>query len=309
MCRKPVCTISLIFAVGLVYARAGRAADPDLVGYWKFDETSGVTALDASGNGNDGTLEGDPQWVTGMINGALEFDGSDDYVEVPDHETLQQWESFTLAAWINQYESVSSGMRIIDKCTAGTSNGPHMDTYPGAFIRSCSGSSCDSTPAEHSLNEWHHVAVTYDQGIKQIYVDGLLEQTATTGSPLTGNTIPLTIGCDSNKANLFMGMIDEAAYFGRALTQEEIWVLMDGLAAPELAGDPMPEDGDTDVVRDVMLEWSPGDFAVTHDVYFGTAFNDVNEADRANPNGMLVSQGQTDTSYDAGRLDFGQTYY
>jgi len=301
--------LCLVLVSGLALSTAHAGITDGLMGYWAFDEGEGTVAYDASGNGNDGTLEGDPQWVTGMINGALEFDGSDDYVEVADHETLQQWEGFTIAAWINQYESRGSGMRIIDKCTAGTSNGPHMDTYPGTVIRSCSGTSCDSTAAQHSLNEWHHVAVTYEQGAKNIYVDGLLGETAMTGSPLTGNTIPLTIGCDSNKANLFMGMIDEAAYFGRALTQDEIWVLMDGLAAPELAGDPVPEDGDMDVVRNTVLEWAPGEFAATHDVYFGTAFNDVNEADRANPNGLLVSQGQADSQYDAGILDFGQTYY
>jgi len=84
MCRKPACIVSLVFVVGLVFAGVGRSADPDPVGYWKLGETSGITALDATGNGNDGTLNGDPQWVAGRLGGALEFDGDGDYVDCGD---------------------------------------------------------------------------------------------------------------------------------------------------------------------------------------------------------------------------------
>jgi hypothetical protein len=54
-----------------------------LVGWWKFDETSGTVAYDSSGNGNDGNLTNGPTWVTGMINGAISFDGLNDYVNFP----------------------------------------------------------------------------------------------------------------------------------------------------------------------------------------------------------------------------------
>ncbi|UCD51341.1 MAG: hypothetical protein JSW27_01655, partial [Phycisphaerales bacterium] len=70
-----------------------------------------------------------------------------------------------------------------------------------------------------------------------------------------------------------------------------------------------PADTATDVPRDVVLSWEPGVFAATHDVYLGTVFDDVNDASRANPADVLLSQGQTATTYDAGRLEFGQTYY
>ena len=78
----------------------------------------------------------------------------------------------------------------------------------------------------------------------------------------------------------------------------------------EKASAPDPADGATDVSREAVLEWSPGEFAHTHDVYFGTVFEDVDNADRAHPLGVLVSQGQSATTYDPpGRLDFDQTYY
>ncbi|MHC4806529.1 MAG: discoidin domain-containing protein, partial [Planctomycetota bacterium] len=79
---------------------------------------------------------------------------------------------------------------------------------------------------------------------------------------------------------------------------------------PALAGAPNPEDEATDVPRDVILSWEPGQSANTHDVYFGTAFNDVNDAKRNNPLGVLASQGQSPTTYDPpGLLDFDTIYY
>jgi len=76
------------------------------------------------------------------------------------------------------------------------------------------------------------------------------------------------------------------------------------------AADPDPADGATDVLRDASLSWTPGEFAATHDVYFGTVFGDVNDAGRSNQRGVLGSQGQIATTYDPpGRLDLGQTYF
>jgi hypothetical protein len=70
-----------------------------------------------------------------------------------------------------------------------------------------------------------------------------------------------------------------------------------------------PQNAATDLPREVVLSWTAGRFAKTHDVYLGTVYADVNDASRTNPKRTLVSQGQSDTTYDAGRLEFGQTYY
>jgi len=76
-----------------------------------------------------------------------------------------------------------------------------------------------------------------------------------------------------------------------------------------LSSKPVPANGATDVPRDTLLSWASGKYAQTHDVYFGTVFDDVNDADRANPLGVLLSQGQIANMYDPGILDFGQTYF
>jgi len=78
----------------------------------------------------------------------------------------------------------------------------------------------------------------------------------------------------------------------------------------EQARKPSPADGATDVSRDVVLSWAAGDFAVAHDVYFGTDYDDVNNATRLAPGDLLVSENQEALDYDPeGMLDFVQTYY
>ncbi len=80
---------------------------------------------------------------------------------------------------------------------------------------------------------------------------------------------------------------------------------------PKLQADsPSPLDGATDVPRDAVLGWNPGEFAAAHDVYFGPTFADVNTAGRAAGKGVLAGQGQTDTTFDPpGALAYGQSYY
>jgi len=86
----------------------------------------------------------------------------------------------------------------------------------------------------------------------------------------------------------------------------EVSALMD----PALAYSPSPPHEATDVPRDVVIGWLPGIYANKHDVYFGTVFEDVGSADRSDPRGVLVGQGQSPATYEPDdRLDFGRTYY
>ncbi|MHC4517829.1 MAG: sugar-binding protein [Planctomycetota bacterium] len=90
---------------------------------------------------------------------------------------------------------------------------------------------------------------------------------------------------------------DQSAGYGHMILSDERAI------AKELARDPIPANEATDVPRDTDLSWSPGAYAVAHDVYVGTSFEDVN--DGTTP----VSEKQTETTYDPGTLDYGQTYY
>ena len=88
-----------------------------------------------------------------------------------------------------------------------------------------------------------------------------------------------------------------------------------GVAALPRAGgdkayDPMPQDGATDVPRDITLGWQPGETAAKHNVYLGTDRADVDNASVTNPLNVLVGDGQTGTTFEpAGNLAYGKTYY
>ncbi len=69
-----------------------------LVGWWKFDETSGIVAYDSSGNGHDGNLTNGPTWTNGKIGGALSFDGFDDLVTLGN--VTGGLLDLTLSAWV-----------------------------------------------------------------------------------------------------------------------------------------------------------------------------------------------------------------
>ncbi len=217
--------IAVLVVVATVFRYASTATaqlvvKEGLVSYWSFNKADieGETVRDLMGN-NDGIIVGKPQTVEGKVGDALELNGSSDYVEAPDNKSLQLWESYTLEAWIYQKESRSS--RIIDKITAGTADGPHLDTHPGTVLRSCAGA-CISSKTNYNLDEWHHVVMTFDKGEVKFYLDSSPDGEGTAPSPLSGNSLPLRIGADSDGQNLFLGIIDEVRVYNRALSEDEV---------------------------------------------------------------------------------------
>jgi len=307
----------MFLVLGLLVAHANA----DLVGNWKFDEGAGNTAADKSGNGNDGSLIGGPTWVVGTIgSGALRFDGTDDMVEVPHSPVFDMGESITIAAWIN-LDDTSTYYFIAAKGPSGTA----PDNYPGNFEfrttpsaqlefmhQTGEGTALSNyiSDATVTAGQWVHVAVTLVEGATvELYVDGQpAGSIAQSGEFGILNEEPIRIASRKDGYSFFSGAIDDVQIYSHALTAEEIQAAMNGLVF-ELAAVNSPADGAVDVLRDVRLSWAPGVFADTHDVYLGKVIEEVDAADRDNPMDILVSQGLTDSVFDAGILDFGQTYY
>ena len=163
------------------------------------------------------------------------------------------------------------------------------------------------------LGEWVFVAAVLDRGgnVQKLSVDG--GQNWATAIPAAGQIAPaqdLAIGWDIGPNNYwFHGRIDDVALFNRALSDAEVALIRDKGMTPALADDPSPANVAADVPLDASLSWSPGLYAATHDVYFGTNPVDVAAATRTNPLGALVGQDLDVPAYDPGGLDFGQTYY
>jgi len=275
MCRK----LSYLFAFVLVLSIAGNVR-ADLVGYWKFDEGSGTTAYDSSGNGLDGTLNGDPQWVEGQIGGALDFDG-DDSVEIPHSPILSITDEITISAWTYMRANASGELAIVSKGGWAANDLPYeLTETPGGVIfwqfyddggrDTCSP---DSPPVE----EWHHIAATYDGQIFKCYIDGELAEEWAYAGTMPENTASVTIGQRSRGGTYFNGMIDEVAIYDRALSEEEIPPIMLGVGDFGQASSPNPANGALHEDTWLSLSWRAGDFAVSHDVYFGENFDDVND--------------------------------
>ncbi|HEC04190.1 MAG TPA: LamG domain-containing protein, partial [Phycisphaerales bacterium] len=221
--------------------------DPNLVGWWMFEETSGTVVTDSSGYDNYGTLQGDAQWAIGYDGGAVEFDGVDDFVAVPHDETLTVDNEVTVMAWI--YTSRHGGpgeegyQGIISKGnpprsyslytqSAGTLH--FSTTSAGAYV----GSSSDS---QVPLNEWVHVAAMVSGGQHLYFINGEPAGTGGGGIELPGatDTATVVIGrTNEGSTRSFLGMIDDVRVYNRALTQDEIKDIMRG--DPTLAWNPSP---------------------------------------------------------------------
>jgi hypothetical protein len=112
-------------------------------------------------------------------------------------------------------------------------------------------------------------------------------------------------GRDSNPARGY-NLTDE----GWRLFLNAVQYMLSASIDPGKAGGPKPGDGREDVPRDAVLSWRPGLYAATHNLYFGTDFNDVNQASPDDPRDVLIDQGMTETSYDPpGFLESNITYY
>ncbi len=328
MCKKSFYLTCFGLMLSLILISTANAQDPDLLGWWKLNEKSGNIAYDSSGNSNDGELLqtdgsfiGDPQWVYGYAGGALWLDGVDDFVEVPHDNSLLPDTEVTLMAWINtprhtgSETSAWSGYQAI--ITKG--NDPRMYslyTTEDGYLHLSIG---DSTFVQSvssgvvPLNEWVHVCGQVIDGEQLFYING--EPSEPNEPPTLDTVIPhgtetLRIG-NAPENNSFMGKIDDVRVYNKAVSQEEIQLIMiSGLSSEATL--PSPDNQAQEVSRDTLLSWKEGQFSDTHYVYFGTDFNDVNEASVSDPRGVLVAENQTDTTFQplgADLLEFNTTYY
>jgi len=303
MWTKAASTVATVLVMSVASGtRAGQ------LGYWAFDDGVGTTARDGSGNGNNGRLVSGPVWVDGTVGRALQFDGVDDYVEVPHNdELIPATGQATVSVWINAQRHTGPGgstwQGILAKGGAPRlynlythqNQTLHFSTGPsGAYIGS---NSTGTVP----LNEWVHVAVAVDHA-HLYYINGEPGGTAANGATVgTGGTATLTIG-QTGESNYFLGMIDEVRVYDVPLTSAEVKALFQGNPPSwPKAKNPEPPDGAIGV-ESALLKWEAGDRALLHSVYFGTS-PDLTEAD------LVQSKKRQTVYYHLPGLESGVTYY
>jgi hypothetical protein len=207
-----------------------------LVGMWSFDgpsiDWSSNTAADVSSNSNDGTIinmstSSAPQ--PGVIGQALKFDGSDDYVEVPDSNSLSQDSTISVSLWMKG-KNVNSNEwnRLIEKVDSSKNEGwglqrHQTDSYYDLRVDTSASSNQDTVVTDTVLdNQWHHLLFVLDNGEALMYQDGekVDADSYSEGNGIANNSQLLI--ANSVEDRFFPGKIDQVRIYDRALSEAEI---------------------------------------------------------------------------------------
>lgn len=300
--------------------------DPNLVAWYKMDnEGFGLAVVDSSGYDHHGTLRGDPQWVAGLAGGAIELDGSGDYVNIdgftginadrtdPDNPFQK---AFTVTCWINTTSGEGSLVCWGSSNGAGVGGQYQNFRINGGSLRAEHGNGNYRGNTRVHDGEWHHVVMAVAEGANlqppntQLYVDGQPDTRRASGNDQ--NIWNLTEDADvgigvraSHGDRLFTGLFDEVRIYDKQLSEDEVKLDMRIDAA--LAWDPQPANGGDTAIW-TALSWQAGDGAVEHDVYFGTDADAVSAADASDTTGIYVGR-QAETMIVPAGLEWTTTYY
>ena len=202
------------------------------ISWWKFDEASGTTALDSASN-NVGTLVNSPARVTGRFGSALQFNGINQYVNVPGSATLNVSNRFSFAFWFRPSVNfnAATGRKDILKKFLGywlLFNFPNNDGRL-TFVLNSGSPIVQTTTASWPSNQWQHIACTYDGATMRIFVNGVLEGSQATSVNPAANGNPLQIGGNTDQGFWFPGALDEVRLFGGTLTTNEVLALYNSI--------------------------------------------------------------------------------
>jgi hypothetical protein len=212
--------VSLVFFLfpGLSWAQVG------LVAAYTFNEGTGTTLFDSSGNGNNGTISGATWSTAGKFGNALVFNGTTAQVTVPDSTSLRLTTGMTLEAWVYPTKTPTGWRAIIDKNIDGyylmaASSVNNRPAVGGNFV---AGNQNTVGPTALAANTWTHLASTFDGATVRLFVNGVQVASQAQSTQLAPTTGTLQIGADSYPAESFIGRIDEVRVYNRALSAAEI---------------------------------------------------------------------------------------
>jgi tetratricopeptide (TPR) repeat protein len=212
-----------------------------LVGWWKLDGD----ANDSSGSGNHGTLINGPQPVAGRIGGALKFDGSDDYVDLPIGRLVSTLTRATIAVWVDFSNAGGPWQRILDFGT-GTTNyiylSPRTDTAGPMRVAITAGqgqwTELDASTGTLA-NGWHHVAVVLEPDNLKLYLDGKVVGSTSTLYVLSnlGVTTNNWLGRSQYSPDAyFNGSLDDLRIYNYVLGDKEIADIYQSALNPKAEG-------------------------------------------------------------------------
>jgi len=209
-------------AVCAQVAAYGAIVPEGLIGHWKLDEGTGVSAIDSSGLGNDGVIEGSPQYAdSGRAGKALFFNG-ETKVSTPIGEPLYD---FTVSAWFKDDKEATQNERILDKSGGGTGfwlgrDDTNSEGWGGMIFD-------QKLTTTLSSGQWHHIVLVRNGADAFLYGDGVEVSTATVSTEPDKDLFFTIGGIGAEKPSdaWMTGMIDDVRLYNRSLTQEEVLLL------------------------------------------------------------------------------------
>ena len=198
--------------------------DESLIGFWKFDDPNGTTALDSSGNNNTGILVNSPVWTEGKFSGALRFNGDDTAVEIPTQGMNADSGTVCLWAYAGNFSNVKHF--LFGLATQPWSNRIQLYISSTGWLRLGLGDNHSLNNAVKKLitHRWYHIALVWDHSDYKVFVNGTLQANGGyTG--LTELEEYADIGNNGNRLTRiesFDGIIDEVRIYNRPLSTDEI---------------------------------------------------------------------------------------
>jgi hypothetical protein len=243
-------------------------AEPDFgcpISRWRFDEASGNTALD-SADANPGLLVNGPLRVAGHVgSGALEFNGVNQYVNVPNSASLNVPQRFSISLWFrpNQTLNAASGRRDLFKKFLSywvILNYPAGDGKI-SFVLNSGGPIVRSTTTSWTVGRWYHVVATHDGSTMRLYVNGVLENSSVVGVSAAPSPHPVQIGGNTEQGYWFPGALDDVRLFCTNLSADAVLALFNSAVSPP-AGNTSP--GISDIAdRTIPANSGTGDIPFT----------------------------------------------
>ncbi|HEY7483994.1 MAG TPA: beta-L-arabinofuranosidase domain-containing protein [Streptosporangiaceae bacterium] len=215
-----------------VYWNVNGAPPPTFVAWYKFDETAGTSAADATGGGRTATLTGGTSWVAGHAGNAVSLNGSTGYVRLP-NGILDSIGDFTVAMWV-RLNAVAAWSRVFD-LGSGTQASmfltPQSSSGTARFAITTGGAGAEqriNAPSALPTGAWTHVAVTLAGNLGILYVDKaeVARNTAITLRPgsISGSTQNY-LGRSQYADPFLNGALDDFRLYSRALSASEIQAL------------------------------------------------------------------------------------
>ncbi len=226
--RQMYGTSALLALAVLTFMGATALADSSLVGWWPLDEGTGTVAKDASGNGHDGTFQGEPNWVAGHFGSAVYFDGVNDYVDTGFTQNLGVW---TVGCWVKSPAAPAALAPAgpVHREANFQINWNHTDVNFRAAVGGKVGTAWAAAKfGDLQANTWYYLAGTFDGQAIKAYTNGQLAGTKAVAGTAGAETNTLKFGkhaVSSNKG-YFNGTVDDVKVFNRPLSQQEILCAM-----------------------------------------------------------------------------------